>query len=160
MRTRASVTAAAVVVSTSVLVAQASLVLDQSSPSQPPPANISFAVGGLHHQVLSQTVTTGVSGRLRAVEVPIGCESGRLILEIRDVDGNGQPGGTAIFTESYDIADFPSPLTDAFVRIRLRGVSTWGVSASGVAMAVRLPHRQRAESTSNWPARRDWRCAW
>ena len=122
MRTRARVTAAAVVVSTGVLVAQASLVLDQSSPTQTPPASFSIAVGGPVSQVVSQTVTAGVSGRLRAVEVPLGCISGALVLEIRDVDGSGQPGPTLFFSDTYDITDFPPPSTDTFRRIRVRGM--------------------------------------
>src|SRR5262245_37770230 len=122
MRTRAVATAVAVVLSFGVLVAQASLVLDQSSPAQVPPATTTFAVGGPVNQVVSQTVTAGVSGRLRAVDVPIACESGELILEIRDVDTAGQPGTTLYYTEAYDIADFPGPLNGTFHRIRLRGM--------------------------------------
>ena len=122
MRTRPRVTAVAVALFSGVVIAQASLVLDQSSPAQLPPPSISLAVGGPVNTVVSQTVTAGLSGRLRAVDVPIGCESGELILEIRDVDAAGQPGPTLHYSEPYDIVDFPGPVTATFRRIRLRGM--------------------------------------
>ena len=147
MRTPARLTAAAVVLSSGVLVAQASLVLDQSSPAQSPPAAFTIAVGGPVSQVVSQTVTAGVSGRLRAVEVPIGCDSGELILEIRDVDGAGQPGPTLYFNDSYDIAAFPVVVTDEFRRIRLRGMPV--TFAAGERFAISLSNP--TGSCGLWP---------
>jgi hypothetical protein len=79
-------------------------------------------VGGPREQVISQTVTAGVAGRLRAIEVPIACGSGELVLEIRDVDGLGQPGPTVFFSDTYDIEDFPGPVDGTFRRLRLQGM--------------------------------------
>ena len=122
MKDRVSATGVATVVLSAVLVAQGPLVLDQESPADPGPIPFTHAVGGPNQQVISQTVTAGVSGRLRAVEVPMGCADGEVILEIRDVDAAGQPGPTLYFTDTYDVADFPSPVTDTFNRLRLNGM--------------------------------------
>jgi hypothetical protein len=97
-------------------------VLDQQSPAEVPPAPVSFAVGGPREQVVSQTVTVGIAGALRAIEVPIGCTDGEVLLEIRDVDGLGQPGINVLTSESFPASDFPVAVTDSFQRLRLRGM--------------------------------------
>lgn len=99
----------------------ATLVLDQLSPTAPAPAPFTWAVGGPVDQVLSQTVTAGVDGRLWSVRVPIGCESGELVLEIRDVDALGQPGATVRFSRSYDASDYATPVTEAYRSFRIIG---------------------------------------
>ncbi len=99
----------------------ATLVVDQQAPPAVSPADFTFAVGGPHEQVLSQTVTAGVAGRLWQVNVPIGCENGTVILEIRDVDSSGQPGPTLLYTRGYPASHFPGIVTDAFQPLRLIG---------------------------------------
>jgi len=70
--------------------AQRALVIDQRQALVDPDAN-TLAVGGQSNQVLAQVVTVGMDGRLRGVLFPIGCESGRLKIEIRNVVA-GEPG--------------------------------------------------------------------
>lgn len=147
MRTRAPLMAAAVVLSSGILVAQASLVLDQSSPTETPPAPFTIAVGGPVSQVVSQTVTAGISGRLRAVEVPLGCASGQVILEIRDVDASGQPGPTVHFSDTYDFDDFPEIVTDTFRRLRLHGPPVTFAAGDRFAISLSNP----TGSCGLWP---------
>jgi hypothetical protein len=54
-----------------------------------------LAIGGTSDQRLAQTVTVGIDGRLIGVMLPVGCDSGRLVVEIRDVVG-GEPGPTVL----------------------------------------------------------------
>ena len=124
MSHRAFVAASAVVIFSVAIAAQPSLMLDQQAPPEDPPGSgITTAVGGLYEQVVSQTVTVGIAGRLRAVEVPIGCGSGTLVLEIRDVNADGTPGPTVLSSETYAATDFPAPVTEAFRRLRIRGMT-------------------------------------
>lgn len=51
-----------------------------------------LAIGGASQEKLAQTITVGRSGHLRGVFLPIGCDSGRLIVEIRNVEASGAPG--------------------------------------------------------------------
>ena len=51
-----------------------------------------LAIGGASHEKLAQTVTVAHDGRLRGVFLPIGCDSGRLVVEIRNVESSGTPG--------------------------------------------------------------------
>ena len=96
-------------------------VVDQSAPTDPGPIPFTHAVGGPSEQVLSQTVTAGVDGRLREVRVPMGCGSGEVVLEIRDVNAEGQPGPTLYRSLSFDAGDFPVPVTDEFRSMRITG---------------------------------------
>jgi len=122
MSRRAVLLATALSVSALGLTAHAAmLVLDQSSPTSPAPIPFTWAVGGPSEQVLSQTVTAGVDGRLWSVRVPIGCDGGELVLEIRDVDALGQPGSTVRFSRSYDASDYATPVTDGFRSFRIIG---------------------------------------
>jgi hypothetical protein len=76
---------------------------DQSSPAAVAPIPFTHAVGGASEQVVSQTVTVGVTGRLISVQVPIACAGGRLTLEIRDVNAAGQPGDTVLRNITYPV---------------------------------------------------------
>jgi hypothetical protein len=99
----------------------AALVVDQSAPTAPLPVGFTWAVGGLSEQVLSQSVTAGIDGRLREVRIPIGCASGEVVMEIRDVNAAGEPGGTVLYSESYRLALFDPIVTDEFTSLRVLG---------------------------------------
>jgi len=53
------------------------------------------AIGGSSEQKLAQTITVGQNGVLKGVYLPVSCESGKLIIEIRDVI-SGIPGNTIL----------------------------------------------------------------
>ena len=55
-----------------------------------------MAIGGASQEKLAQTVTVANGGHLRGVFLPIGCDSGRLIVEIRNVEPSGAPGSVLI----------------------------------------------------------------
>jgi hypothetical protein len=147
MRYRASAVAVGVVVLSTALASQASWVLDQEAPAEMPPAPFTFAVGGPTEQVLFQTVTAGLDGRLRAVEVPIGCDSGTVILEIRDVDALGQPGPTVLATHAFAASDFPAFVDDTFQRLRLRGMPLRFAAGDTFTIALSNP----TGSCGIWP---------
>jgi len=54
-----------------------------------------LAIGGNSTQKLAQTVTVGLAGRLAGMYLPIDCESGRLVIQIRDLNGN-EPGDVVL----------------------------------------------------------------
>jgi len=111
--------AAAVVVSGTAFAAEP--VLDQSAPVDPGAA-LTWAVGGAGHQWVAQTLTVGIDGHLAEVRVPIGCGSGRVVAEIRDVDpGTGLPGTTVLVRRSYRADFFPTVVTATFEPLRLGG---------------------------------------
>lgn len=60
-----------------------------------------MAIGGPSQEKLAQTVTVGHSGHLRGVFLPIGCDSGRLIVEIRSVEPSGAPGVVLIARRAF-----------------------------------------------------------
>ena len=60
-----------------------------------------LAIGGASHEKLAQTVTVGHDGHLRGVFLPIGCDSGQLIVEIRNVDASGAPGTVILVRHSF-----------------------------------------------------------
>ena len=66
-----------------------------------------FAIGGDSHQKLAQTVTTGISGLLTAVRVPVVGDSGDLILEIQGV-ASGEPNGVVLASAEFASATLPS----------------------------------------------------
>lgn len=93
-----------------------------------------LAVGGASDQRLAQTITVGVDGRLIGVMLPIGCDSGRLVLEIRDVVG-GEPGPTVLSRRQIR-ADRIADVGSAFQLIR---VGMGGVPATaGDQLAIVL----------------------
>lgn len=110
--------AAAALVSTAVFAAAP--VLDQSAPADPG-APFTWALGGPTNQVLAQTVTVGIGGRLPEVRVPIGCSSGTVVAEIRDVDVTGEPGTTVLVRRRYRADFFPVIVSATFQPLRLGG---------------------------------------
>jgi len=78
-----------------------------------------LAVGGESDQRLAQTVTVGVSGRLVGVMLPIACESGRLVMEIRDVVG-GEPGTNVLARTRIPAGRVPN-LGPTFQNVPVRG---------------------------------------
>ncbi len=122
-RIRLTLTTIAALFSTSAFAAPP--VLDQSSPADPS-ATFTYAVGGPSVQVLSQTLTVGLSGRLAEVRVPIGCESGQVILQITDVDTStgvpgGLPGSSVLAERRYRANLFPEVVTADFQSLSLGG---------------------------------------
>jgi hypothetical protein len=63
-----------------------SQVLDQEQPVFDATASF-YAIGGGSSQVLAQVVVAGVDGVLTEIELPVGCDSGRLVVEIRELSG-------------------------------------------------------------------------
>jgi hypothetical protein len=122
MRRRFTLVALVVLGLSGVLAARAVFVLDQGAlPADGPPLFV-HVVGGQDPQVLSQTVTARVSGRLWAVNVPIACLDGQLILEIRDVSDGGQPGPTLLSSTTFRGGQLPGgPLTGEYRSLKVRG---------------------------------------
>ncbi|MDW7709964.1 MAG: hypothetical protein SCH98_05775 [Deferrisomatales bacterium] len=79
--------------------------VDQSQPlldgGVPP-----FVVGGSAGQELAQTLTAGMTGRLAAVRLPVGCASGAFTLQVREVDG-AAPGQTVVASLSLPAENLP-----------------------------------------------------
>jgi hypothetical protein len=88
-------------------------------------ADISYAIGGQSDQYLAQTVTVGVAGRLWEVRLPVGCATGDLVLEIRDVGSDGKPGTRVLRQLTFDAASnpelYPPSLTSEFRILRVTG---------------------------------------
>ena len=74
---------ALVVLTWPVLSAQPMLFLDQEQPIVD--SGVALAIGGNSEQKLAQVVTVGVAGHLAEAWLPVGCASGRLLLEIQGV---------------------------------------------------------------------------
>ena len=73
-------------------------------------------------QILAQTVTAGVTGTLYAIQLPIGCASGRLIVEIRGVDPTtGEPTAAVIRSKRIQASRLPTSPSTTFEEIRLPG---------------------------------------
>ena len=85
--------------------ANADIVLDQQQPLIEP-AHGDRAVGGDVEQKLAQIVTTGISGRLVEVHVPVACGDGEVILEIVAVTGSGAPGTRVFAREDRPASEF------------------------------------------------------
>jgi hypothetical protein len=94
-------------------------------PAQPvfDPAVGPLAVGGPSEQMLAQTLTVTIAGRVQGVYLPISCGSGRLVLEIQGV-ANGRPDGTTLAARSTPAAHLP-PLGPYFRFIAIPGGPTF-----------------------------------
>ena len=94
------------------------IVIDQQQPA------VDLTVGGLgigggsnSEQMLAQVVTAGISGVLTEVRLPVGADSGDLIVEIESVTG-GRPNGVVLASESFPAATLPPvTLPPDFVRL-------------------------------------------
>jgi len=64
-----------------------------------------LAIGGTSEQQLAQTVTVARDGHLRGVFLPVSCDSGRLVIEIRNVDLAGAPGAVVLARHMFDSED-------------------------------------------------------
>lgn len=95
---------------------------DQFSPPENP-IPFTYAVGGPSAQVLYQSLTVGLGGRLAELRLPIGCESGQVILEIFDADSNGLPipESSARLTRRYRADFFPVEVFIDFQTLPLGG---------------------------------------
>jgi len=110
--------------------------LDQSQPTADAAAPFTFAIGGPSGQVLAQVVTAGVSGKLRQVDLPVACESGALVLEVRNV-GGGAPGATVLASESYAASSF-TPFTPGVASFASLRIMPAPVIAAGTSFAIAL----------------------
>ena len=67
-------------------------------------------------------MTVGIGGHLPEIQIPIGCASGTVVAEIRDVDAmTGEPGSTVLVRRSYRADFFPTIVSAAFQPFRLGG---------------------------------------
>ena len=94
-------------------------VLDQSAPADPAAAT-TLALSST--QKLIQSFTAGLTGRLAELGLPIGCDSGEVIVEIYDADPAGLPiEGTRRLHRTYDANLFPTIVTAEFQPLLLGG---------------------------------------
>ena len=68
-----------------------------------------LAIGGDSQQMLAQTVTVGRGGKLIGVSLPIGCDSGALVIEVRTLEGD-QPGALVLRQRRFTPGEIPSLL--------------------------------------------------
>ena len=108
-------TMTAVVEAQSIVIDQMQAVVDDSVGG--------MAIGGTSDQRLAQTVTVGVSGRLIGIMLPVACESGRLVMEIRDVVG-GEPGSTIFARTNLPARRLPD-LGPSFQMVPVRGMASF-----------------------------------
>jgi hypothetical protein len=94
-------------------------VLDQSAPVDPV-APTTWALSPT--QNLIQSFTVGLHGRLAELDLPIGCASGEVILEIYDALPSGLPDTTALrLRRSYAANLFPLIVSAEFQPLPLGG---------------------------------------
>ena len=86
------------------------LVIDQQSALEP--GQNTFAIGGSSEQILAQVVTTGITGPLVGINVPVAGFDG-LLVEIQGVTG-AEPDGSILLSQI-----FPGPglVSDTFVSL-------------------------------------------
>ncbi len=113
-----------------------SLLLDQQQPVID--SSQALAIGGDSEQMLAQVVTAGLSGRLTEIWLPIGCASGRLVLEIQGVDPAGLPNGIVLKRRSFVASRLPEVLPPVFQQFRL-GRSLSIAAGDRFAIAVSNP---------------------
>ena len=96
----------------------ATLQVDQQQTS----VNLSIgpiAIGGASNQKLAQTVTAGVTGKLLRVDLPIGCSTGELVIEIQGIAFDGKPNGDVLSRRVFRGNSLPAN-TDDFKSFPLR----------------------------------------
>jgi hypothetical protein len=89
--------------------------LDQQAPVATPQP-FTWALGGASKQVLYQSFIVGLDGRLVELRLPIGCESGEVVLQIFDANSDGLPipGTEPRLTRSFAADTFPDIVLDDF----------------------------------------------
>lgn len=98
-----------------------------------------LAIGGASEQQLAQTVTVARDGHLRGVFLPIGCESGRLAIEVRNVDLTGAPGAVVLARHMFDSEDV-TPIGPIFRYFKLGNDSDLSFTAGArFAIVLRNP---------------------
>jgi hypothetical protein len=110
--------------------------VDQSQPTADAAAPFTFAIGGPSAQVLAQTFTAGASAKLRQVDLPVACDAGSLVLEVRDVSG-GVPGATVLATETFAASTF-APFTPGVATFASLRISPAPTLAAGTSYALVL----------------------
>lgn len=99
------------------------------------PAAPTHAIGGASEQQLAQTFTIVRDGTLAGVFLPVGCGSGQLEIEIRNVEGD-EPGTTVLGSQHFSAESIVTDVT-VFKLFRLPGLP---VSAGDrLAMVLRNP---------------------
>ncbi len=73
----------------------------------------SAEIGGAFEQKLAQTLTAGLDGPLAALQMPVRCSSGTLIVEIVELDGE-LPGTSVLASAAVAAADLPHTDLTAF----------------------------------------------
>jgi PKD repeat protein len=110
--------------------------VDQQEPYADMTAGFNLAVGGGSEQKLAQVVTTGASGYLRSVKLPIGCGSD-LLVEIVGVT-DGAPNSTVLTSELFPSASM-SPIVDgSWVEITF-STPVYLTVGTSFAIAVSVP---------------------
>ncbi|MFN8571257.1 MAG: hypothetical protein U0132_04315 [Gemmatimonadaceae bacterium] len=107
-------------------IVSSSLVRDQYNAADPAP-QVTIGIGGSGDQRLAQTFTAGLSGRLAAVALPIGCDArARVRIDIREIDRAGGPGWPAIATTVVPGSTFPPTvgIGTPFTRVTIPGNRT------------------------------------
>jgi hypothetical protein len=105
--------------------AHAADVIDQQQPALDPSANPSAIDNSPNsEQKLAQSFTVGINGRLREIQIPVGCASGRLRLEIVGLDSSGMPSSTVLASNEVNARRLNQPVGGsgtAFLAIQIRG---------------------------------------
>lgn len=95
-----------------------SLQVDQEQPAIDA-GETTLAIGGASEQKLAQTFTVGLAGRLAEVRLPIGCEDGRLDVEIQGTTATGEPDGGVLVRRSFRAEALPGVVPATFVPLSL-----------------------------------------
>ncbi len=95
---------------------------DQEAPAADP-IPFTFALGGGSGQVLFQSLTVGLNGRLAELRLPIGCASGEVILEIFNANPSGLPvaGERPRLRRRFAADMFPEVVSGDFQSLPLGG---------------------------------------
>lgn len=135
-----------------------SLQVDQEQPAVDA-GETTLAIGGASEQKLAQTFTVGLAGRLAEVRFPIGCENGRLDVEIQGTTATGEPDGTVLVRRSFRAEALPGVVPATFVSLALPRRLT---VAPGDVLAVVLTNESgtcgvaSAPDGDSYPAGRAW----
>jgi len=81
--------------------------------------SLTLAIGGPSEQMLAQTVTVGLDGRLAEVRFPIGCEDGVLDVEIQGTTATGEPDGVVLVRRSFAASRLPGVVPATFETLGL-----------------------------------------